>query len=100
MEKIKESNELFDGKWKNDLFTVEIKGETYKSFYDGKSYGKGNFEYANGKFILTSFYARKFIFWVRFTEIVSGKYSITENGVIISNIEGRYSDYNGIWEKI
>ena len=100
MKKIKKSKEPFDGRWKNDLFTVEIKGETYKSFYNGKSYGKGIFEYANGNFILTSFYARIFIFWVRFVEIVSGKYSITEDGVIISDIEGRYSDYNGTWKRI
>ena len=33
-------------------------------------------------------------------EPFDGKYSITDDGVIISNIEGRYSDYNGIWERI
>ena len=100
MSKRKKYNKgIFEGKWKNNAFTVEIKGEAYKSYYYGTSYGKGIFEYINGNFILTSFYARKFIFWVRFTEIVSGKYIITEDGVIITGIEGRYCDYNGLWKK-
>lgn len=99
IEENKETGAL-DGKWKNSAFAVVIKGNTYKSFYNGYRYGKGKIEYENGSFTLTSTHARKFLFWTSFVEIVKGTYIASIDEVIISNIEGRYSDFNGNWRKI
>jgi hypothetical protein len=97
-----EKTEL-DGKWAyvgtlvQNTFKIKINGDTYVSFYNGWRYGKGTIIYDNENFTLTSTHARWLFFWTPFTEIVKGKY-IRENGkVTVSEIEGRYSGYNGIW---
>ena len=88
----------FDGKWENEEFRVNIKGNKYMSLYSGYCYGKGTIEFDNGNFILTSTHARKMFFlWVPFVEEVKGKYTFANDGIVVSNIEGRYSDFNGIW---
>jgi hypothetical protein len=58
-------------------------------------YGKGAIIYDNEKFTLTSFHAREVFFWHPFVEIVKGKYKNTNDELTVSDIEGRYSDYNG-----
>ena len=90
----------YEGKWENKEFRVKIKGNKYVSFYNGFRYGKGTIEFDNGNFILTSTHARwKFFLWIPFVEEVKGKYTFTKNDeIIISNIEGRYIDFNGIWK--
>ena len=91
-------NIKFEGKWENREFTVVIKGSKYASFYNGHRYGKGTIEFDNENLILTSTHAHRIFFiWVPFAEEVKGKYTFTNDGILVSNIEGRYSDFNGIW---
>jgi hypothetical protein len=96
MEKI---NRL-DGIWRNDAFKIKIKGRAYVSFYNSRRYGKGTIIFDNGKFILTSSHARSFFFWTPYVETVSGKIINTNNELSVSDIEGRYSDYNGKWVRL
>jgi hypothetical protein len=95
-----------DGKWAyvgtlvQDAFKIKIKGNTYVSFYNNRRYGKGTIIYDNENFTLTSTHARWLVFWTPFVETVKGKY-IKENAqVTVSGIEGRYSDFNGIWANL
>jgi len=95
-----------DGKWVSavalvhGVFKVIVKGNTYVSFYNGWRYGKGTIIYDNENFTLTSTHARWLFFWTPFVEVVKGKYlKESAQKITVSGIEGRYSDYNGIWEK-
>jgi len=99
MKKLENKNNLLDGSWKNNCFTVKIKGNNYISYYNGIRYGKGYITYENGEFTLTSTHAREFILWIPFEEIVSGKYNFSNDSILISDIEGRYEDFNGLWKK-
>jgi hypothetical protein len=36
-------------------------------------------------------------FWTPFVEAVKGKYIKENTQVTVSGIEGRYSDFNGVW---
>jgi hypothetical protein len=94
-----ENNKKLDGVWKNDAFKVKIKGDTYVSFYNNFRYGKGKIIYDNENFVLTSTHARWLIFWTPFVEAVEGKYIYANDKLTVSGIEGRYSDYNGTWER-
>jgi len=93
MEKI---NRL-DGTWGNGLFKVVIKGNAYVSFYKNWRYGKGTITYDNERFTLTSSHARSYLFWIPFVETVKGKFADVNGELSVSDIEGRYSDCNGIW---
>jgi len=95
-----ENNKKLDGVWKNDTFKVKIKGDTYVSFYNKYRYGKGKIIYDNERFTLTSTHAHWLIFWIPFVEVVEGKYIFVNNKLTVSGIEGRYSDYNGTWERV
>ena len=98
-EKLMEKNIKFDGKWENREFTVIVKGNKYASFYNGFRYGKGKIEFDDKNFILTSTHARRIYFiWLPFVEEVKGEYTFTDDGIIVSNVEGRYSDFNGTWK--
>lgn len=89
-----------DGFWINDLFKVKIKRNTYVSYYNGKQYGKGIIIYDNKYFILASTHARTLLFWKKFVEIIKGNFVMKKSGLYISNIDGRYSELNGIWVKM
>jgi len=102
-----EVNNRLDGIWKCEpmtkareqgIFKIKIKRNTYESFCNGRRYGKGTIIFDNENFTLTSTHAFWLLFWIPFVEIVQGKF-IKENAQVIavSGIEGRYSDYNGIW---
>ena len=93
-------NGTFDGKWKCNDFELKIKSGTYISFLNGYRYGKGKIEFEDNCFTLTSTHAKGMFFWQIFVEKVKGKYFVSGNKMSISNIEGRYEKYNGIWEKI
>jgi hypothetical protein len=87
-----------DGTWSNGTFKLIIKGGTYVSLYKGLLYGKGTMLYDTENFTVTSTHARRMLFlWTSFVERVKGKYSITNDKLTVSNVEGRYSDLNGIW---
>jgi hypothetical protein len=86
---------VLDGIWGNGAFKVVVKGNAYVSFYNNSHYGKGTIIYGNENFTLTSSYARWMFFWSPFVEIVKGKYINTNDELTVSDIEGRYSDYNG-----
>jgi len=92
-----EENNRFDGIWENGVFKLKIKGNTYISFYNNSRYGKGTIIFDNENFILTSSHARWIIFWTLFVENVMGKYLFADDAVTVSDIKGRYSDYNGKW---
>jgi fibronectin type 3 domain-containing protein len=92
-----ENNKKLDGVWKNDVFKVKIKGNTYVSYYNNSRYGKGKIIYDNENFVLTSTHARWLFFWTPFVEVVKGEYIITNEELTVSGIEGRYNDYNGTW---
>jgi hypothetical protein len=96
----RDENNRLDGMWGNSVFNLIVKGNTYVSFYNGFHYGKGKIIYDNEKFILTSSHARWVFLWIPFVEIVTGKYIYTNDELAVSNIEGRYSDFNGIWVHI
>ena len=90
----------YDGTWENKEFRVVIKGNKYASFYNGFRYGKGTIKFDSENVILTSTHAHQFFFvWVSFIEEVKGKYIFTNDGIVVSNIEGRYIDFNGIWKR-
>ena len=92
-------NTRLNGTWENGVFRLVIKGDKYVSLYNGFRYGKGTIIYDNEKFTLTSTHAYwKFFLWHRFVEIVNGRYISSNNEIIVSNIEGRYSAQNGIWK--
>jgi len=63
-------------------------------------YGKGTIIFEDKNFVLTSSYSHCEFFWKPFVEIVKGKCHIENNELIVSNIEGRYSDYNGKWGRL
>jgi hypothetical protein len=87
-----------DGTWSNGAFKLIIKGETYVSLYNGLLYGKGTMLYDTESFTVTSTHARRMFFlWTPFVERIKGNYSITNDELTASNVEGRYSDLNGIW---
>ena len=86
-----------DGTWVNGVFKLIIKDNTYVSFFNGCRYGKGTIIYDNDTFTLTSSHARWLLLWVPFIERVKGKYVLTNDELTVSNIEGRYSFFNGIW---
>ena len=92
-----------DGKWAyvgtlvQGGFKIKIKGNNYVSFYRSWRYGKGTIIYDNENFTLTSTHTRWLFFWTPFVEVVRGKYVKENAQVTVSEIEGRYSDCNGIW---
>ena len=88
----------YKGTLVQDVFKIKIRENAYVSFCNGRRYGKRTIIYDNENFTLTSTHARWLFFWSPFIETVNGKY-IKENAQVItvSGIEGRYSDYNGIW---
>jgi hypothetical protein len=99
-----EENNKLGGIWKNvprlkvqDSFKIKIKKNAYVSFHNGWRYGKGTIIYDNENFTLTSTHARWLLFWIPFVEVVKGKYLKENDKVTVSGIEGRYSNYNGIW---
>jgi hypothetical protein len=100
MDHFAEKINKLDGIWQNGAFKIKIKGSAYVSFYNNSRYGKGEITYDNEKFALTSSHARWIIFWTPFVEIVKGKYLIVNNELTVSDIEGRYSDYNGKWVRL
>jgi hypothetical protein len=89
-----------DGKWGNGGFKISLKGNGYTSFYKNSRYGKGTIIYDNENFTLTSTHARGLFGWTHFVEIVKGKYVYTKDELTVSEIEGRYSDYNGKWVRL
>jgi hypothetical protein len=90
-----------DGTWCSGSFKLIIKGNTYVSRYNRLLYGKGTIVYDNENFILTSTHARgMFFLWIPFVERVKGKYIGSNEKLTVSNMEGRYSDLNGIWRNI
>jgi len=99
-----EKTEL-DGKWAymgtfvQGVFKIKIKGDAYVSFYNNSRYGKGTIIYDNDNFTLTSTHARWLFFRVPFVETVKGKYIKENEHVNVSEIEGRYSELNGIWAR-
>ena len=94
-----EKNTKLNGTWENGGFRLVINGDKYVSLYNGFRYGKGTILYDNENFTLTSTHAHwMFFLWQRFVETVNGKYIFTNNEIIVSNIEGRYSAFNGIWK--
>jgi len=95
-----EKTNRLDGIWGNGAFKVKIKGSAYVSFYNNSRYGKGTITYESENFVLTSSHARCIIFWTPFIEIVKGKFINTDDGLSVSEIEGRYSDYNGTWVRL
>jgi hypothetical protein len=100
MEENMDFDGILDGTWANGSFKVLIKGNTYVSFYNGYRYGKGTIKYDNENITLTSTHAHWVLFlWKPFIEIVKGKYILTNDGLTVSNVEGRYGDYNGLWVK-
>jgi len=96
MEKIN----ILDSIWGNGAFKIKIKGSVYVSFYNNSRYGKGTIIYDDEKFTLTSSHARCIFFWSPFVEIVKGKYLMGNDELTVSDIEGRYSDYNGKWVRL
>jgi hypothetical protein len=38
-----------------------------------------------------------FFLWQSFVETINGKYVFTNDEIIVSNIDGRYSAQNGTW---
>jgi len=99
MEKIN----TLDGKWGNSGFKIVLKGNAYMSFFNNLRYGKGTLIYDNENFTLTSTHARWFVFWIPFVETIKGKYIYANDEltiVTVSEIEGRYSDYNGKWARL
>ena len=95
-----EKNNGFDGIWENGAFKIKIKGNAYVSLYNNSRYGKGTIIFDNEKFVLTSSHARSIFFWTPFVEIVTGKITNTNDELSVSDIEGRYSDYNGKWVRL
>jgi ATP-dependent Clp protease ATP-binding subunit ClpA len=95
-----EKSNKFVGIWQNGAFKVKIKESAYVSFYNNSRYGKGTIIYGNDKFVLISSHARRMIFWTPFVEIVKGKYLIENDELTVSDIEGRYSDFNGKWVRL
>jgi hypothetical protein len=90
-----------DGTWSSGSFKLIIKGNTYVSWYNCLLYGKGTLAYDNENFILTSTHARcKFFLWLPYVERVKGKYIVVNDELTVSNVEGRYSDHNGIWVNV
>jgi hypothetical protein len=90
-----------DGTWSSGAFKLIIKGNTYVSRYNGSLYGKGAMVYDNENFILTSTHARwKFFLWFPYVERIKGKYIVANDELTVSNVDGRYSDLNGIWINI
>ena len=95
-----EKNTKLNGTWENGFFRLIIKGDRYVSLYNGFRYGKGTIIYDSENFTLTSTHAYwMFFLWQSFVETVNGKYIFTNDEIIVSNIEGRYSDQNGIWTR-
>jgi hypothetical protein len=93
-----DENSRLDGVWGDGVFKLIVKGYTYESFYNGSRYGKGTITYDNENFTLTSSHARWLFFWLHFVEEVKGKYILENDDLIVSDIEGRYSNCNGIWK--
>jgi hypothetical protein len=90
-----------DGTWSSESFKLIVKGNTYVSRYNGLLYGKGTIVYDNEKFILTSTHARvMFFLWIPYVERIKGKYIVENDELTVSNMDGRYSDLNGIWINI
>jgi hypothetical protein len=95
-----EKNTKLNGTWENGFFRLIIKGDRYVSLYNGFRYGRGTIIYDNENFTLTSTHASwMFFLWQPFVETVNGKYIFTNDEIIVSNIEGRYSDQNGKWKR-
>jgi hypothetical protein len=100
-----EGNNWLGGIWEKlptlkalDSFKIRINGNAYVSFYNGWRYGKGTIIYDNENFTLTSTHARWLLFWTPFVEVVKGKYiKESDQEITVLSIEGRYSDYSGIW---
>ena len=99
-ERFMEKINRFNGIWENGAFKIKIKGRAYVSFYNGWRYGKGLIVFDNERFVLTSSHARSFFFWTPFVETVTGKTINTDEELSVSDIEGRYSDYNGKWARL
>ena len=94
-----EKNTKLNGTWENGVFRLIIKEDKYVSLYNGFRYGRGTIIYDDGNFTLTSTHAYWMLFLRQaFVERVNGKYIFTNNEIIVSNIEGRYSAHNGIWK--
>jgi hypothetical protein len=94
-------NGLLDGTWENGSFKLFVKGKTYVSFYKGFRYGKGTIKYDNENVTLTSTHAHWIFFlWTPFVEVIKGKYILTNEGLTVSNVEGRYCAQNGKWVKM
>ena len=95
-----EKGSNLDGIWQNGAFKIKIKGNFYVSYYNNSRYGKGLIMFGKETFYLTSSHARWLIFWTPFIENVKGKYLIGNDELTVSDIEGRYSDYNGKWVQL
>ena len=95
-----EKPNILDGIWQNGAFKIKIKGSAYVSFYKNSRYGKGAITFDNSNFILKSSHVRWMIFWAPFVENVTGKYLIGNDELTVSDIEGRYSDFNGRWVQL
>jgi hypothetical protein len=91
---------LLEGTWKNDAFKLVIKETSYLSLLNDKLYGMGQISYDGKYFILASTHAWRDDAWVPFEEIIKGECGVGGNILTISNVEGRYSAFNGAWEKI
>jgi hypothetical protein len=93
-------NDNLDGTWGNSIFGLAIKGNKYTSFAGRSRYGKGTIIYDNGEFTITSTHAWQLFFWIRFVEVVKGKYVCLNGEIKVSAIEGRYSSLNGVWVRV
>jgi hypothetical protein len=90
---------VLEGTWKNNAFTLVVRGPNYLSLLNDKLYGMGQITYDGKYFILASTYAWRDDVWIPFEEIIKGECSVNGNVLTISNVEGRYSAFNGAWEK-
>ncbi len=91
---------MLEGSWENNLFKLIIKEHYYISLNDNAFYGRGIITYDGSFFTMASTHAWRNNNWVEFTEAINGKCSVDGNVLIISDIAGRYSMFNGTWNKI
>jgi hypothetical protein len=90
---------ILEGTWENNNFVLVIKEHYYVSLHNNILYGMGQITYDGKHFILASTHAWKENEWHPFVETINGDCAANKDALTITNVEGRYSLFNGTWKK-
>jgi hypothetical protein len=91
---------ILEGSWENNAFKLVVKGNNYISIFTDYLYGAGSITFDGKHFIMLSSHAWTNNQWNNFVEALEGDCIVDGDDIIIANVKGRYSDFNGTWNKI